>query len=359
MNIQTQAVILRGTSTPVPGLPGYVKVNFTQPLPTDDPNAAGGVDQMVASAIDQARKSVDIASFDINLPSIVLALINASNRGVTVQVVVNSMNGNQVLPASITGGETLDLLEVLKNAKIPVIGLGRSLGLMHDEFILIDGSVLYTGSWGPGYNDTYHNDNDILEIGNADLVANYQAKFSEMFENGRVGPNATVGALKSRVKIQDGTIIHNYFSPVDKPEDKLVSLIRGARHRIRFMVFSFTSRALGDALTSAAKSGVPIEGLFEVRGATQGILPTLYCQAKVSTLRTDGNKNSMHLKVMIIDDTAVVTGSYNFTMSANASNDENVLIIYNPAIAKLYNAQFDKLYGAGKSLNSSSLCKAP
>ena len=227
---------------------------------------------------------------------------------------------------------------------------------MHDEFIIVDGNVLFTGSWGPNYNDTYRNDNDLLEIRSADLIANYQAKFNEMYEDGRVGPNATVGALKSQVEFTDGTTVQNYFSPVDKPEDKLVDLIRGARHHIRFMAFTFTSSAIGSAIASAAKSGIPIEGLFESRGASQGILPTLACQAKISNLRTDGNVYSMHHKVLIIDDAIVVTGSYNFTSTANTSNDENVLVIDSPAIARLYNAQFDKLYGAGKNLDTPTLC---
>ena len=43
----------------------------------------------------------------------------------------------------------------------------------------------------------------------------------------------------------------------------------------------------------------------------------------------------MHNKVIIIDDRIVVTGSYNFTYFAENRNDENVLIIHSPEIARI------------------------
>jgi phosphatidylserine/phosphatidylglycerophosphate/cardiolipin synthase-like enzyme len=52
---------------------------------------------------------------------------------------------------------------------------------------------------------------------------------------------------------------------------------------------------------------------------------------------------------MIIDDQIVVTGSFNFTYSAEKYNDENMLVIYNPQIAALYLVEFERIYNqAGK-----------
>jgi phosphatidylserine/phosphatidylglycerophosphate/cardiolipin synthase-like enzyme len=52
----------------------------------------------------------------------------------------------------------------------------------------------------------------------------------------------------------------------------------------------------------------------------------------------------MHHKVIIIDDETVVLGSYNFTSSAEAYNDENVLIIHDTEVAGLFVEEFARVY---------------
>ena len=46
---------------------------------------------------------------------------------------------------------------------------------------------------------------------------------------------------------------------------------------------------------------------------------------------------------MIIDDRIVITGSYNFTKSAEKSNDENLLLIESPALAAAYQAEYARI----------------
>jgi phosphatidylserine/phosphatidylglycerophosphate/cardiolipin synthase-like enzyme len=62
-------------------------------------------------------------------------------------------------------------------------------------------------------------------------------------------------------------------------------------------------------------------------------------------VRRDGTSGLIHHKVMIIDRKIVITGSYNFTASAENTNDENLLIIYSPQIAELYLAEFARVFG--------------
>jgi phosphatidylserine/phosphatidylglycerophosphate/cardiolipin synthase-like enzyme len=60
-------------------------------------------------------------------------------------------------------------------------------------------------------------------------------------------------------------------------------------------------------------------------------------------VKVDGNKYTMHHKVIVIDNSIVVTGSFNFTKSADTENDDNVLVIYDPAVAKQYLDEFDRI----------------
>ena len=52
----------------------------------------------------------------------------------------------------------------------------------------------------------------------------------------------------------------------------------------------------------------------------------------------------MHHKVIIIDDSTVILGSYNFTASADERNDENLLIIHDPEVAALFVEEFGRVY---------------
>ena len=81
----------------------------------------------------------------------------------------------------------------MKDAGILLVDGGRSNGLMHDKIIIIDRRILFMGSWNMSYNDTFRNNNNLLEITNATLVANYQAKFNELFVDKNFGTHAEIG----------------------------------------------------------------------------------------------------------------------------------------------------------------------
>jgi phosphatidylserine/phosphatidylglycerophosphate/cardiolipin synthase-like enzyme len=52
----------------------------------------------------------------------------------------------------------------------------------------------------------------------------------------------------------------------------------------------------------------------------------------------------MHNKVIVVDERYVITGSLNFSSNAEDSNDENVIMIDNPDIARLYMQDFDRIW---------------
>jgi phosphatidylserine/phosphatidylglycerophosphate/cardiolipin synthase-like enzyme len=329
------------TATPSGDVLPWLQVFFTKPNPPD--NQAHGIDNYVVPLIDGAKSTIDVASFDFNLPSVTNALVNAKNRGVKVRVVVDEVNGNQELDAIKSAGvDAFDALKALQDAKIPVTDGGRSNGLMHDKIIIVDGTTLLMGSWNMSYNDTFRNNNNLLEITNPDLIANYQAKLNELFKGKHFGAKAQVGAIKPKLTI-DGVQVENYFSPVDNVMDKLVAYVNAAQKSVRFIAFTYTDHRLSDAMIARAKAGVTVEGIIENRGASQGALVPLVC-AKLP-VKVDGNKYTMHHKVIVIDDNTVITGSFNFTNSADTANDDNILAIHSPEIAALYNQEFERLNG--------------
>lgn len=325
-------------------LPSWLKIYFTNPNPPDQVNS--GIDQFVVPEIKNAQKTIDVTTFDLTLPSFVDAVVAATQRGVQVRIVYDGKNGSQTLAAAQSPtGQEYNPIPILQNAGVQLVNGGRSNGLMHDKIIIIDSHILFMGSWNMSYNDTFRNNNNLLEITDPTLIANYQAKFNELFLDKKFGTHATVGAQTPQLNI-GGVQVLNYFSPVDNVMDKLVGLVNGAQHSVRFMIFTYTDQNLANAMIGRFQAGVDVAGVIENRGASQGALIPLAC-AKVP-VKVDGNKYTMHHKVIVIDNQIVITGSFNFTKSADTANDDNVLIINDPAVAQQYLQEFDRINAVAK-----------
>lgn len=328
-------------------LPAWLQVYFTNPNPPDQVD--NGIDKVAVQAVEHAVQTVDVTSFDFTLPGFTNALVAAASRGVKVRVVLDELNGSHYLKVSESPtGKAFDALETLVSAKIKVVDGGRLNGLMHDKMIIVDGKTLIMGSWNMSYNDTFRNDNNILVIKDPHLIANYQAKFDELYVDKRFGTKAVVQALEPELTL-DGVQVENYFSPPDHVMDKLVAYIRAAKSSVRFMIFTYTDARLSSAMIERLNAGVTVEGVIENRDASYGVLPSLFCANL--PVKTDGNKYTMHHKVIIIDDNTVITGSFNFTVTADKANDDNILVIHSPAVAALYLKEFDRVYGMGNTPN--------
>lgn len=310
---------------------GWYRVYFTDP---DDPAAdryRGGPDQDLAQAIDEARLSVDVAVMDLDLWSLRDALIAAHQRGVKVRMVVES--------------DYLDTEEIqqIKEAGIPVLG-DRREALMHNKFVVIDRTEVWTGSMNYTVSETYRNNNNLLRIRSSRLAENYTAEFEEMFEDDLFGPGSPANTPYSTLSV-NGTQMEVYFSPDDGAAMHLVDLIRGAEQSVYFLAYSFTSDDLADALLERYQAGVDVAGVMEARQVDSNI-GSEYDRLLVAGLdvHLDGNPNNMHHKVIIIDGYTVVTGSYNFSRSAEEQNDENTLVVHHPEIAAFYMVEFQRVY---------------
>lgn len=138
------------------------------------------------------------------------------------------------------------------------------------------------------------------------------------------------------------------FTPWDNAEALIIDGIRRARHQILVQAFSFTSRALANALMAAKRRGVDVQVMADREQTFSGEasrIPDLD-QAGIPVV-LELRYQSAHNKVMVIDagtaDAAVVTGSYNWTYAAQNKNAENVLILrHNPDVANAYAANWKR-----------------
>ena len=308
-----------------------IVVFFTLPAAPGSASYEGGPDEHLAAALAAAGSTIDIAIYDLNLWSIRDALLAAHKRGVQVRMVTESDN--------------LDETEIqqIRDAGIPVLG-DRREGLMHNKFVIIDGYEIWTGSMNFTINDGYRNNNNLVRVHSARLAENYTKEFEEMFIEDMFGPDLLPATPHPSLTI-DSVFVETYFSPDDGVAARLVELVNGAKESVNFMAFSFTSDDLADAMLSRYRSGVDVRGVFEESQVSSN-LGGEYRRLQEAGLdvRLDGNLRNMHHKVIVIDHKTVVTGSYNFSSSAERRNDENVLLIHSPEIARQFLEEFERVY---------------
>lgn len=161
-----------------------------------------------------------------------------------------------------------------------------------------------------------------------------------------VGPlmlAASAFALEPPAALPGATGTIEYaFTPEDAADDMIVRTIEKARRQILVQTFSFTHRKIASALVAAKRRGVDVQIIADAGQA--GKIRT----SVIGALAADGvpvflddRHDSAHNKVMVIDagavDTALITGSYNFTHAAQFKNAENVLVIHgNAALSEAY-----------------------
>jgi phosphatidylserine/phosphatidylglycerophosphate/cardiolipin synthase-like enzyme len=310
---------------------GWFQLYFTDPINPLAAQKTGGPDGPLADAIDEARLSVDVAIYSLSLNSIRDALLRAHDRGVRVRMVMESDNLDRSDP------------QKLKDAGIPILG-DRREGLMHDKFAVIDNSEVWMGSMNFTDSGAYADNNNLMRIRSVKMAENYTKEFEEMFVDDKFGADVVAETPHPRVTI-DSTPIDVYFSPDDGVQASFIDLVNNAQHSVYFMAFSFTSDEIGNAVRARADDGVTVAGVMETEQVNSNVGTEFdaFKQAGLDVFR-DGNDGQMHHKVMIIDESIVIFGSYNFTDSAETRNDENLLVIYNPDISAQFIAEFQRVY---------------
>lgn len=132
------------------------------------------------------------------------------------------------------------------------------------------------------------------------------------------------------------------FTPGDPADRMIIEAIGRARSEVLVQAYTFTHRRIASALIRARQRGVAVQVIADARQAAElpgSVLPALAAGGVAVFL--DAAHEAAHNKVMVLDaqgpDAAVITGSYNFTYSAQSRNAENLLLVRgNAALARAY-----------------------
>jgi phosphatidylserine/phosphatidylglycerophosphate/cardiolipin synthase-like enzyme len=301
------------------------------------------IESRITQLIDAATTSIDVAAYNCNRPQFITALKNAAARGVVVRYVTDVDEANLALVPPL-------------NFKV---NRGNPNGLMHDKFIVIDRDNVQKcwvemGSMNFTSNNIEDDFNNVVMIQDQSLARAYTEEFEEMWGTKTADPGI-FGAKFGSNKVDNtphkfvigGIALESYFSPSDGTTSEIVSRLATADKDVQIAMLTFTMDPLRDAVIAAKNRGAVCRALIDNindTGSDFNALNTGGVMAKQYVSTTQ-----FHHKYCIIDgspagvnsDPMVITGSHNWSNSAQTSNDENTIIFHNKDIANLFIQEFE------------------
>lgn len=317
----------------------------------------------IINYVNKAQSTLDVTMYDIidtsenQVIRIMQAINNAYDRGVTVRYITDDQPENPLLDSL--------------NANIEILA-GNAEAIMHNKFMIVDAesvdnSWVLTGSTNHTIANLFFDYNNIICIQDHQLAKAYRIEFNEMWGSETAMPNVSEARFGAN-KIDNtphcfnvgGIRVESYFSPSDKTTSKIVGVINNANQDVNFGVLVFTEDQLGNALLNAYNRGIDIHGIVDYVDYSGDEFHMLLSNGVdvVNYINADGSEwpegATFHHKYAIIDqntDNAIlITGSHNWSASAESRNDENTLIIYDRNIANLYFQEFTRRFSEQKAL---------
>lgn len=135
-----------------------------------------------------------------------------------------------------------------------------------------------------------------------------------------------------------------YFSPGDACRNTIINQIMYAINKINICVFTISDDRITSAILDSHRRGKEVRIITDndksldlgsdiARLAKEGV-----------AVKMDATPNHMHHKFMVVDDSVLVTGSYNWTLSAAKYNHENVLLTREGGVVKSFIKEFSQLW---------------
>jgi phosphatidylserine/phosphatidylglycerophosphate/cardiolipin synthase-like enzyme len=334
---------------------------------SQDEQTAEAMMARLTNFIRAATRSLDFALYDLRLSDplkaqLLGALQERAKAGVQIRI---CYDGDKPYVPNVAAGQ--DPAPPGTGAMVHSLGFPyRAIGgmkLMHNKFIVRDRSAVWTGSLNFTDDAFTLMENNVLEIESPVLPNYYSLDFEELwekqnFENtGRIetqssGLTFAGQPASARVMFSPG-----YGLEIDA---EVAQRVHAAQRRVRICSLLINSGTLISALTTLLNEGhVKVDGIYDRTQmsdvfrqwetvpqnhwkipALQDVIARAKLAGKDSTPYTPtGRHDFMHNKILVVDDT-VITGSYNFSRSAQY-NAENILFIESAALAHTYSDYID------------------
>jgi phosphatidylserine/phosphatidylglycerophosphate/cardiolipin synthase-like enzyme len=164
---------------------------------------------------------------------------------------------------------------------------------------------------------------------------------------GLLGFSDSSAWAQSKTESMTAEVMGVYFTPPANAVAAIVDAIDASEREVLVQAYGFTHNAIAQALVRAHQRGVMVRVLLDRKSQNSNrYVMDVFGDAQIE-LRLDGKHAIAHNKVMVIDQTVVITGSFNFTNSASARNAENFLVLKSADLAEKYRLQWQTHWAHG------------
>ena len=306
----------------------------------------------IADYITSAQYTLDLAIYNINNSLIVNAINTAYDNGVQIRYIAHGPNANIGLDDFNS--------EIQVHEREDDEGSG-----MHNKFVIIDAdhadlAKVLTGSTNFTTNNLVDDMNNLVIVQDQSLARGYRVEFEEMWgsdgptpdpDNSRFGANKTYNTPTNYIVGEDDIAIEAYFSPTDNTTAAIECAVLDTDVDLSFALLALTRDELGEAIASVSSLFVQPMGVIEQAGATGSEYEFLLDEG-IDVWSHELIGGQVHHKYATIDhntpssDPTVITGSHNWSSSAENINDENTLIIHDERVANIFFQEFMAIYGS-------------
>lgn len=309
------------------------KYLFTRPDFTATAEQQNAVRDEALKIIGRARQHLWIWAYGFNEPGIIEALSRARRRGINIEVVGSP--DQDYGPLRAIGIEP---------------ALRTSSGLQHTKILFNDRGELLFGTGNFTTSGLFRNNNGFVSLQAPPAEA---AKLRRILADEKRLPSE-LPELAQDVRILLGPLLGNAI------QTTIVDAILSAQNNIAFLSFSHSDPVISAALALRAARGILVEGVYDDVGESGGLKgegarlnsalgltgALIYLEGNRMGVRTESGFQSggkLHHKTLIIDDQRVLTGSYNWSLSARDRNMELLAELRSPQAVLAFREEFARI----------------
>jgi phosphatidylserine/phosphatidylglycerophosphate/cardiolipin synthase-like enzyme len=149
-----------------------------------------------------------------------------------------------------------------------------------------------------------------------------------------------------------GTIEIAFAPYPQRSAERLVKkIIDTAKTSVVIAAYQMTSKPIADSLCKAAARGVAVTAVLDNKSNphAKGYSKRDYLSNCGVYVRTTSRYPIMHDKFIVVDNSHVETGSFNYSFAAAERNAENAIVMWNnPLMAAQYQNEFERLFSEAK-----------
>lgn len=292
----------------------------------------GGLEELLVTALDSVKTSVDLAAAAPDLPQLAEALLRAHQRGVKVRLLTT------------TAALSRPPLKALKAAGVPAAEIAPEL-LKPASLIILDRKQLWIGAWEFTVQSTYRQRTGTLVLTAPELVSEYTTRFNTLFEK-RTGR----APARPHLRLKIGELqLDLYAAPEEDVLLPLLPLLKGAKTSLRCAGFAPADNTLQAILQKKQKAGLAVQAILDAALVRQQAAAWAGWQKAGLDVRLAEGLAGQAPQVIVVDETIAITGFFHGAEDLPPDEDELALVMRSPELAQRYLAEFQKLYRRAKA----------